>query len=131
MSNLLQRGTFRLHSGDVSDFKIDCDAFTNEDIETCAYLLNQRLKPFNHVIGIAGGGIRLGAALLKYQTSQMISNLLICDDVLTTGQSMITMKNMMKDRWKTIQGAVIFNRLEYPLVDISWITSLFKLGCII
>ena len=60
--NLFQRGDITLHSGGKSDFKIECDALTDEDVETLAYLISKKYK-FNMVCGVAEGGLRLEEAL--------------------------------------------------------------------
>jgi len=50
MINLFQTGHFKL-----SQFKIECDGPTQEDIENFALLISQELK-FKDVIGVPTGG---------------------------------------------------------------------------
>src|SRR5229473_5311299 len=83
--NLFQSGTFLLHSGSESNFKIECDALTDEYLNTIANLIAKKIR-FSAVYGIPRCGIRLADSLGKYKTPN--SCLLIVDDVLTTGNSM-------------------------------------------
>lgn len=113
--SLFQQGDFNLHSGVKSWLKIDCDALTDEDIETIARLLTFRLSNFGAVEGVPTGGLRLAAAMEPY-TSE--GPLLIVDDVLTSGGSMETHR-----AGRDTIGAVIFARREPP----AWITPLFQM----
>lgn len=115
---LFVRQDFTSHSGQPLTWKIECDALTDADIETLAFMISERLSPFGKVIGIPRGGLRIAGALEQYQTE---GPLLVVDDVLTTGVSFVpyTPKHLQQD---TI-GAVIFARGPCP----SWITPLFQL----
>jgi len=113
---LFQLGNFTLHSGDKSDFKIDCDAFTNKDLECIAYLISRRHK-FGKVIGIPEGGLKLAEALEQYITEGAT---LIVDDVLTTGKSMEKARTHCKGE---VIGVVVFTRNECP----DWIRPLFSM----
>ena len=62
-TTLFKLGIVPLHSGGYSDFKIDCDALTDEDMRCLAYLIWQRVGSFNPAIGIPNGGLRLAWAL--------------------------------------------------------------------
>jgi len=110
---LFKRGDFQLHSGELSSWKIDCDALTDEDIETLARLIADRFT-FGFVEGIATGGWRLAKALEKWVTT---GKLLIVDDVLTTGASMEEQR-----AGREAVGVVIFARG----VCASWITPMFS-----
>lgn len=114
--SLFQFGNFHLSSGDVSNFKIDCDALTDRDIETVAIMLKERLPNFGSVEGVPSGGLRLAKVMEHYITE---GPLLIVDDVLTTGRSIERLRN-----GRTAIGAVIFSR---KMVYVSWITSLFQM----
>ena len=124
--NLFNYGDFILHSGEKSNFKIDCDALTDDDIDAVATIFCKRLT-FNEPVGIPRGGIRLEQAIKKYQRSvsdyKFTSAILIVDDVYTTGKSMEEkrLELMRKDASKPISGAVIFARAIPP----SWIYPLF------
>lgn len=117
--NLFQFGEFRLHSyGLSSDFKIDCDALTDEDIRNVALQLARRLPIFGVVEGIPRGGLRLAKAMVPY-ADRFSTLALIVDDVFTTGESM----EEKRDFRTQVIGAVIFARSETP----AWITPLFRM----
>lgn len=106
MSNLFTHGTFVSHSGLTLPDKVNCDALTDADWEANAKWFAARLS-FKTVIGIPSGGLKLAKALSAY-TSLKYSDaeVLICDDVLTTGASMQNMKMKHPDAI----GAVLFSR---------------------
>src|SRR5471030_485851 len=85
MPNLFNNGDFRLSSGLISTLKIDCDALSEMDIESCAAMLSNLVCPFGKVEAIPKGGCRLAVAMEKYST---VGKVLICDDVYSTGSSM-------------------------------------------
>lgn len=124
--NLFQLGDFTLNSGLKSNFKIDCDALTDDDVKCLAYMISKLVGPFSSVQGVPTGGLRLEEALRYYQSGNSYGHLL-CDDVCTTGKSMNELKNKYLDtplpfRQETVSGAVIFNRGTCP----SWIIPLFS-----
>lgn len=127
---LFNLGEFKLHSGEVSNFKIDCDALTDDDLYTVAYLISRELQPYNFVVGVPQGGLRLAEMFKEFETKEELPpSLLIVDDVLTTGASMNFEYQKHKDRFKMIQGAVIFDRREtYELYgnSVGWIRPLFR-----
>ncbi len=100
-----------------SDFKIECDALTHDDIECIAYLIQQRTGSFSRVVGIPRGGLRLSEALEQYCSEGPV---LICDDVLTTGGSMERMRERIGGE---TMGVVIFSRGKCP----EWIKPLFQM----
>ena len=117
---LFQQGDFSLHSGEKSDFKIDCDALSDDDIESLAYIISKSIK-FSVVYGVPTGGSRLEQALLKYQSGEYTDPVLICDDVLTTGKSIEDYKEKLK--FPNTTGVVIFARGECP----SWVFPMFQM----
>ncbi len=86
MSDWLVRKSFVMHSGATSDFKVECDGLTNEEIETFALLIAKRFR-FRIVDGIPAGGFPIANALQKYCSPAAMVRLIV-DDVLTTGASM-------------------------------------------
>ena len=120
MVSLFQTGHFKLHSGQESDFKIECDALTDEDLDTLALILSKRLK-FRKVLGVVRGGIRFADALRKYEINDDSLPVLIADDVLTTGSSML---NMQKKIDAPTIGVVIFARSLCP----DWIMPIFYMA---
>lgn len=122
---LFQTGEFTLHSGQKTNFKIDCDALSDSDIASIARMLVDRLAPFGEVEGVPQGGLRLANELRKYALPGVqrkgwygATSLLIVDDVFTTGMSMEEHRG-----WRPAQGAVIFAREDTP----HWITPLFRM----
>jgi len=110
---LFKRGDFQLHSGDLSSWKIDCDALTDEDIETLAWMIADRFM-FGSVEGVPSGGLRLAEALARWART---GKLLIVDDVLTTGASMEEQR-----AGREAIGVVIFARRACP----DWVTPVFS-----
>jgi hypoxanthine phosphoribosyltransferase len=108
---LFEKRTVKLNSGEVSDFKIECDALTDEDLECIAYLMSKKLK-FKAVYGVPTGGKRLEGKLRQYCIDDNSLPILVCDDVLTTGGSINRFKSFLNkiDGKSNIITAVIFNR---------------------
>lgn len=121
--HLFQSGDFKLHSGEKSKWKIDCDALTDADLDTLAAMIAERVPaPFGSIWGIPSGGITPGQKLWPYCTDGA-SPVLIVDDVLTTGKSMEEARTYFNDRGQGVFGAVIFARGPRP----SWVKPLFKM----
>ena len=105
MTDLLRRGTFRLHSGEVSHFKIDCDALTNWDIKNFAEFISENIA-FRSVQGVPSGGNRLARALSRYCDPTREVHLVV-DDVLTTGASI---EKVLDRAQGPVVGIVLFAR---------------------
>ena len=123
--NLFEKKEHFMHSGGFSNFKIECDALTDEDIETLAYLISQKFD-FSRVNEVASSHKpQLGIALQKYINPDS-KNFLIVDDVLTTGASM---EDARYSTWAIypsgtkVIGVVIFARGEPP----EWVTPIFRM----
>jgi len=116
--NLFQRKDFVLHSGGVAHYKIECNALTDEDLETLAWIVAQK-GPFCAVYGVPTGGVRFAQALEKHISNRGVR--LIVDDVLTTGMSMEQAKEQLL--WHDAVGVVIFARGPAP----SWVKPLFQM----
>ena len=84
--NLFQLGKFTSHAGTELDWKIECDALTDEDWECLAKMISERCA-FGTVYGIPRGGVKLQKALEKYADPKSPFRLVV-DDVYTTGKSM-------------------------------------------
>lgn len=84
--NLFQHGKFISHAGSELDWKIECDALTDEDWECLALMIAEKTE-FGSVYGIPRGGTKLAKALEKYKNPKSIIHLVV-DDVWTTGKSM-------------------------------------------
>lgn len=120
--NLFQSGEYRLHSGELSDYKLECDALTWEDLETLALIASKALV-WKDVWPIPTGGTPFAASLKKYNTGEATDPLLIVDDVYTTGESMLKVGETALNEGHEIQGLVIFAR-RTPL---WWVKALFQL----
>lgn len=121
--NLFQKVDVILNSGRKSDFKIECDALTDEDIECFAYLISKKYT-FKKVVGVPTGGIRIENALQKYASNNPHDPLLMVDDVLTTGGSMVRYRKEYEQMgYYNIVGVVLFARGECP----DWIEAIFKM----
>lgn len=118
--SLFNFGKFKLHSGNISNFKIDCDYLSDDDIEALAKVVSDIIE-FGKVIGIPRGGIRFAKALEKYCLSGDDTTLIV-DDVFTTGSSMEEAKSeLLKVSHMPVVGVVIFARNTCPW----WVMSLF------
>ena len=125
--NLFQIGQFKLHSGSVSSFKIECDALTTEDWKALAEQVNNMGIKFSVVEGIPKGGLKFAKALQKYRIIPGgLLPYLIVDDVLTTGTSMNQRRAELigQGMRREIIGIVLFARGECP----EWITPLFQMN---
>ena len=122
--SLFDCGTFVSHSGMRLPFKIDCDALSDEDIECIAEILASKVD-FGVVEGISTGGDRLAEALEKYARWEAPFQILIVDDVLTTGRSMERKKAGQPPQVHEddIIGFVIFARGTLP----SWVGAVFRM----
>ena len=124
MSNIFKFGKFILSSGKESDYKIDCDGLSDEDIEFFARLISQNIN-FKGVYGIPTGGNRLADALRKYCVLDQDEQYLIVDDVMTSGKSFEKAKEKLS-KYPNIIGVCIFCRDKYAKPD--WVRSIFEVG---
>ena len=111
-------GHFVFHSGELGDWKIECDHLTETDLATLAKMAVKHLPSFSKVQGVPSGGLRVARALEEYVSDE--GGLLIVDDVLTTGGSMEEARDGRDD----VIGLVIFARGECPW----WVDAIFKWG---
>jgi len=107
-----------MHSGGVAHYKIECDALTDEDLETLAWMISKK-GMIRDVYGVPGGGLRLAAALEPHCSKEGVR--LIVGDVLTTGESMEAAKR--HTGWHDAVGVVIFARGPCP----RWILPIFSM----
>jgi len=123
---IFKHGDFISHSGVVLPFKIDCDGLTDEDVECVAEHIASKTD-FGMVQGVPRGGCRLAAALEKrVNNPDAPFNILIVDDVLTTGASMEVAKAAQPPQVhpSDVVGWVVFARGELP----SWVRAVFSGG---
>lgn len=127
---LFQKKQVKLHSRKLSTFKIECDSLSYLDEECLCYLISTKFK-FRAVFGVPNGGLKLAEGLKKYCSNDRNDDVLIVDDVLTTGQSMREFRNEVKDFLldetsednTNIIGVVIFARGVCP----KWVTPIFSM----
>ncbi len=116
---LFQQGAFNLHSGESSKWKIECDALTLKDWRTLALMIVEHAEPFRAVVGVPRGGLPLAKALQPFATSGPV---LIVDDVLTTGNSILKVMHA-HNLGEPLQAWVVFARGPCP----SGINALFQM----
>lgn len=119
--SLFQLGEFTLHSGQKSNFKVECDSLTNVDWGTIAQIISDKFN-FDKVVGVGRGGQKLAKALEPYAFHSVRFPLLIVDDVLTTGASM----EEERAKWPGYAciGAVVFARGKCP----NWVWAWWNIG---
>ncbi len=129
MSNIFRYGKVNLSSGEESNYKIDCDYLTDDDIEFFARLIAQNIK-FKKVWGIPTGGTRLAKALLKYCVIDHHAPCIMVDDVMTTGNSFEKAKKEFEKseilRFTDLVGVCIFCRNLSKKPD--WVKSIFDVS---
>lgn len=147
MSNLFNTGSFLLHSGQESDFKVDCDALSDQDFAALAKIIATRIRPFVWVEGVPRGGLQLAAELEPYCTPITHNHLtrdikpigvcmkcdvvnhkitppgLIVDDVLTTSGSM----KLHRAGRENVMGVVLFARCPFGSFP-GWIIPVWRFG---
>lgn len=114
--NLFQLGSFVLHSGSPSSWKIDCDVLSQKDWQALAIIAREFLPDYGPVEGVPRGGLLFADALRQYSTPD--GPLLIVDDVASTGRSM-----EIQRAGREAIGCVVFARGNYPW----WVLPLFRM----
>lgn len=126
--SLFQKKEFISHSGNLLDWKIDCDALSDEDITALAYTISRHFS-FKKVVGIPRGGERLAEALEEYENEDYWATLVI-DDVMTTGASMedtrLSLYAENTEKHFSVLGIVIFSRMVAEDCP-SWIYPVFQI----
>ncbi|KKK87395.1 hypothetical protein LCGC14_2753680, partial [marine sediment metagenome] len=110
---LFNLGDYILSSGKSSNFKIDCEALSSDDLLGLANLMAKKIGGFRQAIGIPRGGLRLATALNAHRSNKLYNPLLLVDDVLTTSRSLDLGKSLImamdpKLKDSDIIGTVIF-----------------------
>lgn len=119
--HLFQQGSFTLHSGECSGFKIECDSLIDLDWASLAFLVSKRFV-FSNAIGIPKGGLMFAEALSPYATNRSGDPWLIVDDVLNTGGSMELERHKLGELGVEVFGVVVFSRRQCP----DWIHPMFQ-----
>jgi hypothetical protein len=113
----------RLHSGEYSQFRIDCDDLAGSDWDVLAKLVDESGITFCEVYSVPTGGDHFANALKQYIDKDS-DTVLVVDDVYTTGSSMEAMKRevtLVGTSAKIAQGIVVFARRQTP----EWIFPIF------
>ena len=98
-ASLFQMGDFTSHAGLPLKWKLECDAITDEEWRCLAkMIMDYQDRPFSKAVGIPRGGVKLADALNEYASGDDTDFPLICDDVFTTGTSMI---DFIKEKFPT------------------------------
>jgi len=86
--NLFQDGDFISHAGLPLKWKLECDAITDDEWRCIAkMIMDYQTEPFYKAVGIPRGGLKMAEALNEYSSGNDSHQVLICDDVFTTGTS--------------------------------------------
>jgi orotate phosphoribosyltransferase len=124
--SLFNFGKFTLKSGARSNFKIDCDALTDKDIDNFAkYIVRVILDgvPVGHIVSIPTGGNRLALAIEQQIKFYEDGYTLIIDDVCTTGGSFIKTREDLLDKYSKFFGICLFARGKTP----TWVFPIFEM----
>src|SRR5690606_31502760 len=108
-------------SGMTLPYKIECDRLRKSDLECIASIMHPYLNPYGKVVGVPRGGLALAEIFDRYKTRGS-KNLLVVDDVWTTGGSMRKVVDQYMDKKRNgrpiyydWQGVVIFARAHTPI----------------
>jgi len=123
--SLFNAGVFSLHSGAHSDFIIDCDYLSNEDLAALAAVAKKRCPwLWGTTVGIPRGGLRFAEAM-KPHNFKRHPGVILVDDVLTTGSSFTEHREVLVAHgtpFDKVRGICIFARQEPP----DWVWPLFR-----
>jgi len=131
MKTLFRYIDFISHSGYNLKWKIECDALSDDDLDTLAVIIADKINYtykkyiFKEVVGIPQGGLRIAKKvekLVKQLDDKKGTHILLIDDVLTTGQSMDEYRVKYQQNKQCI-GIVLFARGS----PASWIHPVFQL----
>ena len=124
-NGLFQAVDFKSHSGLDLNWKIECEALSDDEWFTISKMIMELTPPFQLAVGIPEGGIQLGELLNEHATGNEKDPICIVDDVLTTGESM---EHFLSQYWRnrrpfTAIGWVVFARVQTP----DWVQALFQM----
>jgi len=111
--DLFQDGDFISHAGLPLRWKIECDAITEDGWRCLAkMIMDYQTEPFYKAVGIPRGGLPLANAMNEYASGDPTHQIMICDDVFTTGTSMLDFIEENYPNWMAAQGFkwVVFAR---------------------
>lgn len=122
--SLFQKGSFVSAAGLELPFKIECDALTKDDWDCLADIVLHRFI-VKKVYSVPTGGDQFSEAIKKKKKKYDNGIILIVDDVLTTGLSIIEARAKIEHDHKNegIYGVVVFSRGKCP----SWVTPIYQM----
>ena len=86
--DLFQQVDFISHAGIPMSWKIEMDALTDAEWDACAKMVMEYQKlPFYKAEGNPRGGVKFANALNKYASGVPTDEVMVVDDVYTTGTS--------------------------------------------
>ena len=119
-ADLFEVGDFVSHAGKELPWKIECDAIRPEWWDALARMvMDYQDRPFYKAVGIPRGGVPFAQAMNKYASGDPNDQIMICDDVFTTGTSFKDFIRENFPEWTMGQGYrwVVFARqpcYEHP-----------------
>ena len=111
--NLFQDGDFTSHAGLPLKWKLECDAINDNEWRCIAKMvMDYQDRPFYKAVGIPRGGLKFAEAMNEYASGNDTDQIMICDDVFTTGTSMLDFIKEEYPLWSMGQGYrwVVFAR---------------------
>ncbi len=125
-NNLFIKKRFKMHAGGMSDFKLECDALTEKDYDTLAFLISRKIS-FKKAYGVPSGGLIFAEKLNQYKDENS-NNILIAEDVVTTGKSMEDFKQKLIKEDASLTNANIFGITAFSRGPLPfWVRSVFNL----
>ena len=123
--DLFQSIDFKSHSGLDLNWRIECDALSDDEWFTISRMIMELTPPFQQALGIPEGGVKLGDLLNEHATGNEKDPICIVDDVLTTGESMEYFVSQYRRNHRPFMviGWVVFARVRTP----SWVQALFQM----
>ena len=123
--NIFRLGKEVSHPREELEWKIECGVLTERDYETIVHIIVEEWKlQFKKVVFLGENGDQFAAAVLPFiQVNNDNYPILIVDDVLTTGKSMVKAMLDVKQCYECeVIGVVIFALGECP----KWIRPIFS-----
>ena len=125
-NDLFSLTNFKSHSGLNLNWRIECDALSDDEWFTISKMIMELTPPFSKALGIPRGGVKLAKLLNEAATGNEKDPICIVDDVLTTGKSMeefLSSYSRNRDIPFMAIGWVVFARVRTP----EWVTALFQM----
>lgn len=112
-ARLFESGDFTSHAGLPLKWKLECDAIHPDEWKAIAKMvMDYQTRPFYKAVGIPRGGMPFAIAMNEYASGNPQDQIMICDDVFTTGTSMQDFIKENYPDWTMNQGYrwVVFAR---------------------